>query len=125
MSLITQRRTSPKQIRPMTSSFAQCKRILTHRGIYLSTVPNLLELPQLLLAPLRSGKTAGFAATGLRSAQKKAADLATLNDLIAGGKLRAVIDRCYPMEEIVDAHRYVETGRKKGNVVITVIGETA
>jgi NADPH:quinone reductase-like Zn-dependent oxidoreductase len=50
-------------------------------------------------------------------------DLVFLTDLIEHGKIRAVIDRCYPLDEIVDAHRYVEQGHKKGHVVVSVAKE--
>ena len=48
------------------------------------------------------------------------ADLLTLTELLEGGAYRPVIDRTYPLEDVVDAHRYVETHQKTGNVVLTV-----
>ena len=48
------------------------------------------------------------------------AELLTIRELSDTGKIRAVIDRCYPIEQIVEAHRYVDKGHKRGNVVINV-----
>jgi NADPH:quinone reductase-like Zn-dependent oxidoreductase len=102
------------------SSFSRCQGSLSERGVYLTTVPSLEALRQALRSRLPGGKKAGFTATGLRAARKKAKDLVYLAELAEAGKLRAVIDRRYPLAEAAEAHRYVDTGRKRGNVVLTV-----
>lgn len=100
------------------SSFSRCKAALTRNGKYLSTVPTFRIVFQMLWTSMIGGKKAKFAAAGLMQNKE---NLAFLKELIEAGKLKAVIDRRYLLEQIPEAHRYVETGRKKGNVIITVV----
>ncbi|HEY1016378.1 MAG TPA: NAD(P)-dependent alcohol dehydrogenase [Herpetosiphonaceae bacterium] len=97
------------------SSFGHCRRALAPRGRYLATVLSPTILGQAAWTALRGGPRV---VTGMSVAKRAA--LAFLTPLLETGVIRPVIDRQYPLEQIAEAHRYVDTGRKKGNVVISI-----
>ena len=97
------------------SSFSGSINSLTKNGRYLIANPKLSYLLRSVLISMTSSKKVIIGA-----ANQKLEHLLFLRELIEAGVLKSVIDRSYPLEQIVEAHRYVETGRKKGNVVIAL-----
>jgi len=97
------------------TSFSRSKRSLKKEGIYLLTIAGPSQMVRGRWTSMTSSKK-----VILGAAYPKTEDLLFLKELIEAGKIKSVIDRRYSLEQIAEAHSYVEKGHKKGNVVITV-----
>ncbi len=100
------------------SSFAQCKPLLTKKGIYISTElgKNGVNLLLALTTPLVGGKKLLFPLPSINKS-----DVLFLKELVEKGTFKPVIDRKYTLDQVVEAYSYVESGQKTGNVVIKIV----
>ncbi|HEV2686118.1 MAG TPA: NAD(P)-dependent alcohol dehydrogenase, partial [Actinomycetota bacterium] len=101
------------------SSFGRAKGLLKPRGVYASSDAGPLnQNPMLgLVTPLLPGRTAMLPIPG----RYKKGEVENLKQLMQASAFKPVVDRSFPLEEIVDAYRYVETQQKTGNVIITIV----
>lgn len=100
------------------STFSKCRPLLIDNGVYLSPVLSMPILLQMLRTSFFGSKKAKFSATGLRPVQELRVLLDELVTLFEKGEIKTTIDRRFSLEEAVEAHRYIDTGHKRGNVVL-------
>lgn len=102
------------------ATFTDCKKILNTNGKFLEAGITLKVFPSVLGTSIFSSKKSLIMATGLRPPAERTKDLIFITDLLESGRIKPIIDKTFPIEKIAEAHKYVDTGHKKGNVLIKV-----
>ncbi len=99
-------------------SFGECKKALTKNGLYISPVLGMPLLGDVISSSLFGTKKAKFSATGALPEMEIKRLMAILLEIIDAGNLKGIVDKSYPLEQVSEAHEYVDKGHKRGNIVL-------
>jgi len=103
------------------SSFSKCKKSLTLQGTYMSPVLDFGLLLQMMMTSIFGSKKAKFSATGMLPRKTINSYLQEIKNLFEENKLKSIISRQYPFEQVPEVHRFIDKGHKRGNVVVDLI----
>lgn len=101
-------------------SYSKTKKHLNKTGVFLTPVLSCSILFTMIFVSPFTRKKLKFSATGIRKQELQMRDLIQIRNLLASEKLKTIIDRVYPMDQIQEAHRYVDSERKRGNVILSI-----
>lgn len=102
------------------TSFSKCKNSMAENGIYLPTVFGFKAMFQMFISSIVGGKKIKSSSTGMLPVKTRLKYFEEIKKLLETGKIRTVIDKKYALNQMAEAHSYVEKGHKKGNVVIEI-----
>jgi NADPH:quinone reductase-like Zn-dependent oxidoreductase len=103
--------------------FRWCKNSLTKNGVYLSSVLSFPLVFHIMWTSLFNGKKAMSSSTGMLPVKTRLEYFMQLKELLKMGKIKTVIDHHYPLSQLTEAHKFVEKGHKKGNIIINTVKE--
>ena len=101
-------------------SYSKTKKFLYKNGVFLTPVLSLSALLNMMFISPFTKKKLKFSATGIRKKEQRMRDLIIIRDMLEANNLITIIDRVYSINQIQEAHTYVDKGHKKGNVIISM-----
>ena len=101
-------------------SFTDSKKVLKDDGVFLAAVMDLPLLFHMIWSKITGGKKAKVSATGLLPVKERLNYFIELKEMLRTSKIKTVIDVIYPLAQVSAAHAYVETGHKRGSIIIAV-----
>ena len=101
-------------------SYCESKKNLSRKGVFLTPVMTFSTLLKMMFVSPFSRKKLKFSATGMRKKDLQMRDLIKVTEMLESKRITTLIDRVYSLDQIQQAHEYVDSGRKRGNVIVSM-----